>query len=93
MIDHDQRRDKQPYLNKEQASNLISEVIKEYLRVAGVTPDRIILHKTSNYQPEEVEGFLEGSKDAVPSCDLIWMRPTPLRVIRRGMEEPWRGMT
>ncbi|MFB0614215.1 hypothetical protein [Aurantiacibacter poecillastricola] len=91
MIDHDQRRDKQPYLNKEQASNLISEVIKEYLRVAGVTPDRIILHKTSNYQPEEVEGFLEGSKDAVPSCDLIWMRPTPLRVIRRGMEEPWRG--
>ena len=90
-IDHDQRRDKQPYLNAIQARALISDVIEEYRKVAGVTPDRLVLHKTSKYQPEEIEGFLEGARDLIPSCDLVWIRPTPFRVIRKGHEEPWRG--
>lgn len=90
-IDHDQRRDKQPYLIADQARELISEVIEEYRKVAGVTPDRLVLHKTSRYQPEEIEGFLEGASGLVPSCDLVWIRPTPFRVIRKGHEEPWRG--
>lgn len=90
-IDHNQRRDKQPYLTADQARALISEVIEEYRKVAGVTPDRLVLHKTSRYQPEEIEGFLEGASGLVPSCDLVWIRPTPFRVIRKGHEEPWRG--
>lgn len=90
-IDYDQRRDKQPYLNADQARSLISEVIEEYRKVAGVTPDRLVLHKTSRYQPEEIEGFLGGASGLVPCCDLVWIRPTPFRVIRRGHEEPWRG--
>jgi hypothetical protein len=90
-IDQDQRRDRQPYLNAEQARGIIAEVIEEYRNVAGVTPDRLVLHKTSRYQPEEVEGFLEGARGAVPSCDLVWIRPTPFRLIRKGHEEPWRG--
>lgn len=90
-IDQDQRRDRQPYLNVEQARGIITDVIEEYRKVAGVTPDRLVLHKTSQYQPEEVEGFLEGASGLVPSCDLIWIRPTPFRLIRKGREEPWRG--
>lgn len=90
-IDHDQRRDRQPYLKAAQAKALITEVLNEYRSVAGVTPDRIVLHKTSRYQPEEIEGFLEGVRGVVPSCDLIWIRPTPFRIVRKGYEEPWRG--
>jgi hypothetical protein len=90
-IDHDQRRDKQPYLNANQARALISDVVEEYRKIAGVTPDRLVLHKTSRYQPEEIEGFLGGTTGLVPSCDLVWIRPTPFRVIRKGFEEPWRG--
>jgi hypothetical protein len=70
-IDHNQSRDKQPYLTVDQARALISEVIEEYRKVAGVTPDRLVLHKTSRYQPEEIEGFLGGASGLVPSCDLV----------------------
>jgi hypothetical protein len=90
-IDHNQRRDRQPYLTSDQAKALIEEVISEYRAIAGVTPDRLVLHKTSKYQPEEIEGFLAATHDKVPSCELIWIRPTPLRLVRRGQQEPWRG--
>jgi hypothetical protein len=90
-IDHDQRRDRRPYLKADQAKGLVERVIKEYTAVAGVEPDRLVLHKTSTYQPEEVEGFLSAAHGKVPSCDLIWIRPTPFRLVRKGYEEPWRG--
>jgi hypothetical protein len=27
----------------------------------------------------------------VPGCDIIWVRQTPFRPVRKGSEEPWRG--
>jgi hypothetical protein len=43
------------------------------------------------YQPEEEEGFRDGTKGIVPNCDLVWLRQTPFRLVRKGTEEPWRG--
>jgi hypothetical protein len=57
----------------------------------GVKPKRVVVHKTSMYQPEEEEGFREGAKGIVPVCDLVWLRQTPFRLVRKGTEEPWRG--
>lgn len=90
-IDHEQRRDRQPYLNESQARTLLDDVLKEYVERAGILPDRVVVHKTSAYQPEEQEGFLAGAKDRVSACDLIWMRSTPFRMVRKGLQEPWRG--
>jgi hypothetical protein len=43
------------------------------------------------YQPEEEEGFRDGTKGIVPNCDLVWLRQTPFRLVRRGTEQPWCG--
>lgn len=90
-IDHSQKRDRQPYLNEAQAQSLMGQILEEYEKRAGVTPDRVVIHKTTHYQPEEVEGFQKGAKDRVANCDLIWIRNTSFRIVRKGTEEPWRG--
>jgi len=91
MVDHQQRRDRHPYLNPEQARDLISQVLDQYEARAGVLPDRLVVHKTSAYQPEEEAGFRQGAHGRVPVCDLVWLRSTAFRIVRRGMQEPWRG--
>lgn len=90
-IDHSQKRDRQPYLNEAQAKALMQQILDEYERRAGVSPDRVVIHKTTHYQPEEEAGFMQGAKGRVANCDLIWLRSTSFRIVRKGTEEPWRG--
>jgi hypothetical protein len=90
-LPHHQRRDRQPYLNEAQAADLLNDVLDKYQDIAGVLPARVVVHKTSLYQPEENAGFRRAAEARVPVCDLIWMRSTAFRLIRKGMQEPWRG--
>lgn len=90
-ISHDQRREKQPYLNEAQASDLMKDVLDKYEALAGMRPTRVVVHKTSMYQPEEDKGFRSIAEARVPACDLVWLRSTAFRLIRKGMQEPWRG--
>lgn len=90
-IDHDQRRERQPYLNAPQAKNLLDDVLSQYGKRAGVMPDRVVIHKTTTFQPEEIAGFKAAAKDQVPLIDYVWMRSTAFRMVRKGLEEPWRG--
>ena len=77
-IDQDQRRDRRPYLNEDQAKGLLADILREYEARAGVSPDRIVFHKTSAYEPEEIAGFQQAAAGRVASCELIWLRPTSL---------------
>jgi hypothetical protein len=90
-IPHHQRRDLQPYLTEAQTAALIRDVIRKYEGRAGTLPSRIVVHKTSMYQPEEESGFRMGAHGSVPAVDLVWFRNTPFRLIRKGFQEPWRG--
>ena len=45
---------------------------------------RIVIHKTSQYQPEEEAGFRKAAAARVPVADLIWLRSTAFRLIRKG---------
>lgn len=90
-IDQDQRRDRRPYLNEHQARALLEDILKEYEARSGVNPDRIVFHKTSTYEPEEIAGFQQAAVGRVSSCDLVWLRPTSFRLVRKGQQEPWRG--
>lgn len=90
-LPHEQRRNRQPYLTESQAAALVSDVLDKYEALAGMRPVRVVIHKTSNYEPEEEAGFRRASAARVPVCDLIWMRSTAFRLIRKGTQEPWRG--
>ena len=91
VIDHEQRRDRQPYLNDVQSAALLADILEQYEARAGTRPDRVVVHKTSLYQPEEIAGFRKEAEGKIPVCDLIWLRSTAFRLVRRGMQEPWRG--
>ncbi|WP_299631770.1 hypothetical protein [uncultured Roseobacter sp.] len=90
-IDHNQKRDRQPYLDEDQASGLMEQILNEYEKRAGVSPDRVVVHKTTHYQPEEETGFRKVADGRIANCDLVWLRNTSFRVVRKGTEEPWRG--
>jgi hypothetical protein len=90
-LPHDQRRERQPYLNEDQAASLMKDVLDKYEGLAGILPARVVVHKTSMYQPEEERGFRKAAEARVPVSDLIWMRSTAFRLIRKGTQEPWRG--
>ena len=72
-IPPDQRRERQPYLTEAQASELVARVIDAYEAQTGVPPARVVIHKTSRYQPEEREGFRNATRARVPACDLVWL--------------------
>lgn len=90
-IPRDQSRRKQPYLLSEQAAGLMENIIAEYENRMGSFPTRVVVHKTSRYQPEEEEGFRQGLLAKVAGCELVWMSPTGFRLLRRGSREPLRG--
>jgi hypothetical protein len=91
-IPRDQTREKQPYLTEAQSAALMSDIVTEYKRRTGsVPPSNVVVHKTSRYQKEEEDGFRKGLLSKVPACDLVWIRPTGFRLLRRGMREPDRG--
>ena len=90
-IDHEQRIDRQPYLNESQAFSMMRDILAGYEMRTGVQPKRVVVHKTSMYHCEEEKGFRDAAKGIVPGCDLVWPRQTPFRLVRKGSEEPWRG--
>lgn len=91
QIPRTQIRSKQPYLTESQAAKLMRDVVANYETRVGARPARIVIHKTSQYQPEESEGFRKGLLELVAGCELVWIRPTGFRLLRRGMREPFRG--
>src|SRR5438552_456252 len=57
LVPHNQRRDRQPYLTESQSASLMADVLDKYKDRAGMLPGRVVVHKTSTYQPEEEAGF------------------------------------
>src|SRR5581483_1492102 len=88
-----------PHLTKELASKLASETLKEYIALRGTAPQRVVIHKTSEYWGEEhkgyneIEGFQEGVESIFKYCDLdlVALSQSPIILFREGMYPPLRG--
>jgi hypothetical protein len=57
----------------------------------GGPPSRVVIHKTTRYDPDEQLGFRQAALKRVPACDLVSLGETSFRLLRKGMQEPWRG--
>jgi hypothetical protein len=91
-VPRDQVRHKRPYLTERQSALLAHRVLEEYKsRRGGTFPQRVVTHKTSRFEPEEIAGFQGEFLPKVSACDLVWLVPTGFRLLRRGVEEPLRG--
>lgn len=80
----------QPRLSEEQALHLLSKVLAAYRERAGRDPLRVVVHKTSNFIPDEHAGIAQALR-SVPVVELLTLRPSEFRMLREGVYPPHRG--
>lgn len=80
----------QPRLSEEQALYLLSKVLDAYRDRAGRDPLRVVVHKTSNFTPDENAGITQALR-SVPVIELLTLRPSEFRMLRDGTYPPHRG--
>jgi hypothetical protein len=87
------KSDRRPYLNEEQAHNLLKRALSEYEIAMGSSPSRLVLHKSSRYTEEEMAGFQAAAYGhRIRSLDFVTILDSDLRLLR-GHEYPaYRGM-
>lgn len=86
------KNDKVPHLEEEQAFNLLTLSLKEYYDAVKIFPKRLVLHKTSNFNDNEVDGFTEAAKQLrINQLDLVSIQRSDIRLYREGNYPPMRG--
>lgn len=78
------------HLSYEQAFDLGERIISEYRLRTGAAPLRVVVHKTSDFDDDEREGFQQALAD-IPIVSLITLTPSPLRLFRFGVYPPKVG--
>lgn len=88
-IDKDDRR---PHLTAEQAEQLLLQALQEYEIALDTSPARVVLHKSSNYNLAELEGFRAATDTMrVNNVDFVTIMDSDMRLFRHGSYPPYRG--
>jgi hypothetical protein len=85
--------DRHPYLDREEAYDLLRRSLKEYRGQHHHYPARIALLKTSRFEKGEADGFREALKEHnIAYSDLVWIsESSPVTRYREGDYPPLRG--
>jgi hypothetical protein len=88
----EEKEGRSPHLPAEQAQQLVDLVLCRYRRENEDRPPlRVVIHKTSRFEPEERAGF-EQALRGVSRYDLVSLSPTSeVRLLRSGQYPPLRG--
>ncbi|MCO5973756.1 argonaute/piwi family protein [Actinoallomurus soli] len=89
------KSDRQPHLALSDARRLLLDALSEYRNNHGHQPARIVVHKTSNFTPSEIDGFHEAADERdIDQVDMLWIqrRGAP-HLYRTGQLPPLRGTT
>ena len=88
----DAKQGKSPHLTEEGAQQLVEMVLARYRDERnGQLPQRVVVHKSSRFEPAERRGF-ETALKAVHFHDLVSLRPTSdVRLVRNAQYPPIRG--
>jgi len=86
-------RGRHPYLTKEDAKELVANVLQAYWDHHKHYPARVIVLKTSRFRDEEAEGILEALAEANTEMrDLVWVQESyTVKVLRDGNYPVLRG--
>lgn len=84
--------DRQPHLSNVDAFALLTSALKEYRGEHRHPPARVVLHKSSSYSREEIDGF-NGAVDrqGIDTADFLVMGKAFTRLYRDGNYPPLRG--
>ncbi len=85
-------RDRKPHLETEQAYDLLKGALNEYSLAMEAFPARLVIHKSSNYNQEELEGFRNAVFDlGIGKVDFVTILDSDIRLLRDGMYPTLRG--
>lgn len=79
-----------PHLAAAQAEEMAQQVIRLYRDRTGRDPVRVVVHKTSVFDPSEQAGFQRGF-DPVAVLDLVTLLPSNFRLVSDATYPPPRG--
>jgi hypothetical protein len=86
----DKERDKKPHLSRNDAAEILKRVLSLYEGHFNHRPNRVVLHKSSRYWPDELDGFRSALGD-IHAYDFLALERRGIRFLRLGMEPPVRG--
>lgn len=88
-IDKDNKR---PYMDKQQAFELLSGALDEYARALKQSPARVVIHKKSNFRESEIEGFnIALNLRNVHLKDYVTVMPSTIKLFSYEIFPPPRG--
>lgn len=86
------RDDRVPHLSANQAYDLLTAALNEYRVALRTFPGRVVVHKSSNFSPEEIDGLIGAAGDLrIDTVDLVTVMDSRLRLFREGNYPPYRG--
>ena len=84
--------DQKPHLTAEQSYQLLMEALNEYKVALSNFPGRLVLHKSSNYNAAEIDGFKNATKELrVGKVDFVTVMNTNFKLFRKNIYPPYRG--
>lgn len=86
------KNDRVPRLSAQQAHDLLIAALKEYRIALRNFPARVVIHKSSNFSSEEIEGLESVAEELnIDAIDFVTIMDSGLRLFRNGSYPPYRG--
>jgi len=87
----EKKGDRKAHLMETDAKNLLQRAIATYMNHhREVKPERVVVHKSSRYWPEELNGF-KSALEGIPRYDFVALERMGDQFMRLGYEPPLRG--
>lgn len=84
--------DRKPHLTAEDAYSLLRESLKVFRAQHGHYPARVVLHKTSRFDRNELDGFHKAIDERdIDYAGFVWVQRSMTRLYRMGVYPPLRG--
>ncbi|MBN8718023.1 MAG: hypothetical protein J0H85_01150 [Sediminibacterium magnilacihabitans] len=86
------KEDRKPHLTYDQSNALLKDALTRYKFATGTMPGRLVLHKTSKYYDDELDGFEQAMSElGITEYDIVTVMETDLRFFRNNLYPPVRG--
>lgn len=84
--------DRKPHLTAEDAYDLLRNSLRVFKDQHGHWPARVVLHKTSRFDRNELNGFHKAIDERdIDYADFVWVQKSMTRLYRIGVYPPLRG--
>jgi argonaute-like protein implicated in RNA metabolism and viral defense len=86
------KKDRRPYMNEEQAYELLRGALFEYDKALMQMPARIVVHKSSKFRQSEIDGVSNLIKEkGIRTKDFVSITSTSIRLFSEKEYPPARG--